>query len=163
MVNGSGPKFSRRKFTGICIGAATGVRALDPSSQVHAAQSIPSSTRSVAIDQNPIRRRGTGLRALDVTRASPGLTLFTPMGGDGSVFLIDLAGKVVHTWKMPYRPGLYGYLTGKGTLFYNGKIPNDTFLGRAPFKGGAALEADWNGKVLWMARYTDKEIARAVT
>ncbi len=76
------------------------------------------------IDQNPIRRRGTGLRGLDVARTSPGLTLFAPMTGDGTVYLMDLHGKVVHTWRMPYRPGLYGYLTEKGTLFYNGKVPN---------------------------------------
>jgi Arylsulfotransferase (ASST) len=61
----------------------------------------------------------------------------------------QMDGKVVHAWKMPYPPGLYGYLTERGTLFYNGKIPNDTFLGEAPFKGGTALEADWSGKVLW--------------
>jgi hypothetical protein len=54
---------------------------------------------------------------------------------------------------MPYPPGLYGYLTEKSTFFYNGKIPNETFLGKAPFKGGAALEADWNGKVLWEVRH----------
>jgi hypothetical protein len=105
------------------------------------------------VDQNPIRRRGTGLRAIDTTRVSGGLTLFAPVFGDGSVYLIDLEGHVVHTWKMPYPPGLYGYLTEKGTLFYNGKIPNETFLGKAPFKGGAALEADWNGKVLWEVRH----------
>ncbi len=104
------------------------------------------------LDQNPIRRRGTGLRGLDPALTSPGLTLFAPMIGDGSVYLIDLQGKVVHTWRMPYRPGLYGYLTEKGTLFYNGKIPNDTFLGKAPFKGGVALEADWNGRILWEVR-----------
>ena len=84
------------------------------------------------IDQNTIRRRGVGLRGLDAARASPGLTLFTPMIGDGTVFLIDLNGKTVHTWRMPYPPG-YGYLTERGTLFYNGKIPNDTFIGKAPF------------------------------
>ena len=27
------------------------------------------------------------------------------------------------------------YLTGKGTLFYNGKIPSDTFIRKAPFGG----------------------------
>src|SRR6266700_3519502 len=42
--------------------------------------------------------------------------------GDGTVYLIDLHGKVVHTWRMPYPAGQYGYLTEKGTLFYNGKI-----------------------------------------
>src|SRR5216683_1656253 len=78
-----------------------------------------------------------GASALDFARACPGLTLFSPLASDGIVYLISLDGRVVHTWKMPYPPGLYGYLTEKGTLFYNGKIPNDTFLGKAPFKGGA--------------------------
>jgi hypothetical protein len=118
----------------------------------HAAQSGDGSKPGTVVDQNPIRRRGTGLRALDRARTSPGLTLFAPMNGDGTVYLVDLNGKIVHAWRMPYPPGLYGYLTEKGTLFYNGKIPNDTFLGETPFKGGAALEADWNGRVLWEVR-----------
>src|SRR5215472_8251251 len=53
---------------------------------------------------------------------------------------------------MPYPPGMYGYLTDRGTLFYNGKISNATWLGQTPFKGGAALEADWNGRILWEVR-----------
>src|SRR5260370_1218882 len=53
---------------------------------------------------------------------------------------------------MPYRPGLYGYLTTRGTLFSNGKITNDTFLGKAQLKGGVAREADWNGRILWELR-----------
>ncbi len=53
---------------------------------------------------------------------------------------------------MPYPPGLYGYMTENGTLFYNGKITNETFLGKSPFKGGAVLEAHWNGRVLWEVR-----------
>ncbi|MDE3075187.1 MAG: aryl-sulfate sulfotransferase [Chloroflexota bacterium] len=104
---------------------------------------------AVPVDQNPVRRRGAGLRALDAARACPGYTLFSPMTGDGTVYLIDLKGAVVHSWKMPYPPGLYGYLTDRGTLLYNGKIPNDTFLGKSPFMGGVVLEADWNGRVLW--------------
>src|SRR5713101_2121060 len=154
MVNRPRTKITRRSFAGICVGAAAaGASALDSVSQVQGAQAVSTSTGSGAIDQNPIRRRGTGLRALDIARACPGLTLFSPLASDGIVYLISLDGRVVHTWKMPYPPGLYGYLTEKGTLFYNGKIPNDTFLGKAPFKGGAALEADWNGKVLWEVRH----------
>jgi hypothetical protein len=130
---------TRRTFTATVAAPALG-RATAP------AQTAP------AIDQNPIRRRGIGLRGLDPARASAGFTLFAPMLGDGTVYLIDLSGKIVHEWRMPYPPGLYGYLTERGTLFYNGKIPNDTFLGRTPFKGGVALEADWNGHVLWEVR-----------
>jgi hypothetical protein len=74
------------------------------------------------------------------------------MRGDGTVYLIDVRGTVVHSWRMPYPPGLYGYLTGRGTLLYNGQIPNDSFIGRTPFRGGVVLEADWNGKILWEVR-----------
>ncbi len=154
MVDRLRANITRRNFAGMCIGvAAASGTAFDSVSQGRGAQSISSSTAKTAIDQNPIRRRGTGFRALDASRASPGLTLFSPIEGDGMVYLIDLTGKIVHTWKMPHPPGLYGYLTDKGTLFYNGKIPNDTFLGKAPFKGGAALEADWKGNVLWEVRH----------
>jgi hypothetical protein len=132
--------------------AAFGSAGLESISQTGGSRN--NSPRATAVDQNPIRRRGTGLRALDVDRASAGLTLFAS-AADRTVYLIDLRGTVVHTWKMPYPPGLYGYLTGKGTLFYNGQIPNETFLGKSPFKGGVALEADWNGKVLWEVRQRD--------
>jgi len=71
------------------------------------------------------------------------------------VYLIDIQGNVTHTWTLPYPPGLYGYLTDKGTLFYNGQIPNDTFIGKTPFMGGAAMEVDWNGKILWELQQPD--------
>jgi len=134
--------------------AAFGSAGLESIGQTSGSRVVNNSIGATAVDQNPIRRRGTGLRALDVDRASAGLTLFAS-AGEGTVYLIDLHGTVVHTWKMPYPPGLYGYLTEKGTLFYNGQIPNETFLGKSPFKGGVALEADWNGKVLWEVRQRD--------
>jgi len=104
-----------------------------------------------AVDQNPIRRRGTGLRAIDPGRTSPGLTLFQSMPGDGTVYLINLSGQLVHSWRMPY-PGHYAYLTERGTLFHIGKIPTDSFIGKAPFGGGVVLEADWNGRILGEVR-----------
>ena len=131
-------EISRRKFAGICIGTAAGAAMLDSVSQAEA-QSVSNSIATSTIDQNPIRRRGIGLRALDAARAHRGLTLFSPMDGDGLVYLIDLAGKVVHNWKMPYPPGLYGYLTENGTLFYNGKIPNDTLRPHV----GRRAQANW--------------------
>jgi outer membrane protein assembly factor BamB len=79
------------------------------------------------------------------------LTLFATMSGDGTVYLVDLRGKIVHTWRLPYPPG-YGYITERGTLFYNGKIPGESFIAMAPFGGGVVLEADWNGRILWEVR-----------
>jgi len=110
-----------------------------------------------AVEQNKLKRAGTGLRAVDHERASPGFTLFAPMSGGGNVYLIDLDGRPIHSWQMPYPPGNYGYLTERGALFYNGKTVEDSerFISRQPWKGGAALEADWNGHVLWEVRHPD--------
>jgi hypothetical protein len=149
----------RRQFVASALGAAFGAgtaRASVPAAPEQAPQSASPmpSTAATSVDQNPIRRRGVGLRGLDRARAFPGLTLFAPLTGR-EVYLADLGGTIVHTWKMPYRPGLYGYLTDRGTLLYNGQIPNDTFLGKAPYMGGAVLEMAWNGRVLWEVRRPD--------
>ena len=109
------------------------------------------------VEQIKLKRAGTGLRAYDPDRAWHGFTLFAPQTGGGNVYLVDLEGNVVHTWQMPYPPGNYGYLTERGTLFYNGKTPenSDRFISGKPWKGGAALEADWNGRVLWEVQHPD--------
>src|SRR5436189_1394815 len=135
-------KVSRRRFVKAaaalpCVGA--GLARPDNATAI----TQPPAAAPPTMDQNPIRRRGVGLRGIDRARAWPGLTLFAPAGLT-ETFLIDLQGTVVHSWKMPYRPGLYGYLTDRGTLFYNGQIPSDTFLGKQPFMGGSVLEMDWN-------------------
>ncbi len=109
------------------------------------------------VEQVKLKRSGTGLRVCDPDQACPGFTLFTPMFGDGTVYLLDLQGNVAHTWRLPYPPGLYGYLTDRGTFFYNGKVLEGParFISEQPWKGGVALEADWNGRVLWEVRHPD--------
>src|SRR5579871_5403215 len=148
------PEVSRRQFI---VGAGAGL--LVGGGAVAAYQTMKSSAlaspASPGIDPNTIRRRGVGFRGYDPGRASPGFTLFAPATGPGMVYLIDIQGHVTHTWKMPYPPGLYGYLTDKGTLFYNGRIPNDSFIGQSPFMGGTAMEAAWSGKVLWEIKQRD--------
>jgi hypothetical protein len=106
-------------------------------------------------EPNTIKRRGVGLRGYDPDRAFPGFTLFVPFSNaNKTVYLIDLQGNVVHSWDMPYPP-FYGYLTDRGTLFCNGKIPNPSYVGRAPYMCGAALETDWKGRVLWEVHHPD--------
>src|SRR5260370_5635849 len=148
------PSVRRRQFV-LGPGAGRVVRGGGVAGYHTLKSAAPASPAFVTIDPNTIRRRGVGFRGYDPRRASPGFTLFAPLSGPGMVYLIDIQGNVTHTWKMPYPPGLYGYLTDKGTLFYNGQIPNDTFLGKSPFMGGAAMEMDWNGKVLWEIKQSD--------
>jgi uncharacterized protein (UPF0248 family) len=129
----------------------TGFAALGASAVIECNQAM------AAVEQNALKRRGVGLVASDPERAAPEFTLFAPLFVQNrNVYLIDLQGKVIHTWNMPYSPGLSGYLTERGTLFYAGRTPESSFLSRFPFKGGAVLEADWNGKVLWEVRHPDQ-------
>ena len=46
------------------------------------------------VEQNKIIRSGIGPRACDRNRAFPGFTLFAPLSGNGTVYLIDLDGEV---------------------------------------------------------------------
>jgi len=110
-----------------------------------------------SVDPQKIRRTRTGLMAHDPALAQPGYTLFTPMYGDGTVYLIDMAGEIVHRWKLPHRPGLYGYLLDNGHLFYGGKVMEDLdrFEAWPRFKAGAALEVDWQGRTVWELRHPD--------
>lgn len=109
------------------------------------------------MEQSRIKRAGLGLRGHDPARAYPGYTLFAPNQGDGTVYLIGMDGEPFHTWRMPYSPGLSGYLTARGTLVYNGKVPDSSgrFISGQPWQGGAILEADWRGNVLWEVRHPD--------
>ena len=109
------------------------------------------------VEPSKAKRNGVGLRALDRDRACPGYSLFAPITTDRTVYLIDLDGNVVHTWDAPYSPGLYGYLTERGTLVYNGRSPQagNDFLSQLPWKGGVLLEMDWNGRVLWEVQNPD--------
>jgi outer membrane protein assembly factor BamB len=115
-------------------------------------------SKSTALDQNTLRRRGVGLRAIDRSAASPGYTLFAPLTGRGAVYLIDLDGEVVHEWKLPYAPGQTTYLLPNGNLFYNGKLPDPAtrlFPIWSAYGGGVVLEADPSGKIVWEWRRPD--------
>jgi hypothetical protein len=79
-----------------------------------------------------------------------GYTLYCSLAGDGTVNLIDMKGTVVHSWKMPYQPGMYGELLPDGTLLYAGR--SQMGYGGEKYhmsgKGGVIIESDWNGKTL---------------
>ena len=119
-------------------------------------QRAAASPVQATIEPNTINRRGVGFRGYDPKRSFRGFTFFTPAAvTNKTVYLIDWQGNVVHTWDMPYPPGWSGYLTPRGTLFYNGKIADSSRHGQAPDRGGAAMEVDWKGRVLWEVRHPD--------
>ncbi|HTE87220.1 MAG TPA: aryl-sulfate sulfotransferase [Dehalococcoidia bacterium] len=110
-----------------------------------------------SIEPNTLKRRGVGFRGYDAARVSRGFTLFAPINETNrTIYLVDIEGQVVHTWEMPEPPGLYGYLTERGTLVCMGSVPNDSFIGRSRFHGGVVREVDWDGHVLWEIHQPDQ-------
>jgi hypothetical protein len=80
-------------------------------------------------------------------KAYNGYTFFTPLGMRESI-LVDMQGGVVHRWKMPYPPALYGELLDNGNLLYAGYVENGPLTS---FKGagGEIIEVDWGGNLVW--------------
>ena len=104
------------------------------------------------------RTARTGLTAIDDRQACPGFVPYCPMYGTGDVYLIDIEGREVHKWNMPYSPGLYGYLLSNGNLFYLGVLQDgmpERFYQWNEFKGGIMLEASRDGEILWEHRDPD--------
>ncbi len=92
----------------------------------------------------------TSLRGViyyDPSKAYNGYTLFTPLGVK-EPFLIDMKGRVVHQWEMPYSPALYGILLDNGNLLYAGYVKNGP-LADLRGAGGELLEVDWNNNLAW--------------
>ncbi len=83
----------------------------------------------------------------DPSKSFQGYTLFAPWGA-GMVWLVDMQGRFVHRWKLPYIPGEYGRLLPNGNLLYAGRVLNGplTHMGGA---GGVLLEADWDSNIIW--------------
>jgi hypothetical protein len=152
MVDHLRARLSRRELGRLAAGAAGIASAL-------ALPAVPAQARPPRQEGEPTPggavEQVRWKRAGDPDRAYAGFTLFTP-GGPGSrtVYLISMDGSVVHTWEVPYAPGSYGYLTERGTLFYNGTVPNPDYPRRTA-QAGAALETDWNGRILWEVRNPD--------
>jgi len=99
----------------------------------------PTAVRAYELLQGP-----TEVRYWDEANAFDGYTLF---GARGTTYLIDLAGRVVHTWPIGTNPRLLdnGHLLDAAT---------DDPSGFAGFQ-----ELDWGGNVVWQYRETRTEYA----
>ncbi len=81
---------------------------------------------------------------LDAARAYPGYTWF---GARGKTYLLDMEGRVVHTWPIGTNPHL---------------LPNGNVLDAAkddPSGFGGFIEVDWSGAKVW--QYTESRAAYA--
>jgi outer membrane protein assembly factor BamB len=102
------------------------------------------------MDQNTLRRRGTGLIAADPEHGFGGYTLYAPLTSPGVVYLVDSAGNEAHRWELPYRPGRHARILPNGNLAYNGALPGgpQPFAMWHKYRGGVMCEVDPHGKIL---------------
>ena len=106
-----------------------------------------------------MRHLVTGLTIFDEARATPGYTIFSPLGRKAT-HLIDLHGRVVHEWRLPGFAGLYAQLLPNGNLL----AAVQTTDGPSGLRGkaGHMLELDWNGNIVWNYAADSPEIAGRV-
>lgn len=97
------------------------------------------------------RTKLRGVTYYDPSKAYNGYTLFTCLGSK-EVRLINMQGRVVHQWNMPYPPALDGMLLNNGNLLYGGLVKNGP-LAHFRGAGGELLEVDWDGNAVW--KYQD--------
>jgi Arylsulfotransferase (ASST) len=86
--------------------------------------------------------------------ASPGYTLFAPLELERT-YLMDMNGKIVHTWKTDTRPGLSEYLLPNGHLLRAGNLELANAFKTGAGAGGRVEELDWDGNLLWRFDYAN--------
>ncbi len=100
----------------------------------------------------------TGTTVLNPAKADNGYVLYSPIesaagGGTGVMYLIDLRGKIVHEWSVPFSP-LYGRLLPNGHVVIIGRndkdAPDRPGIGKYEIGGvaGWLVELDWDGKLV---------------
>ena len=98
--------------------------------------------------QQPKDKGKTGVSVND-PKAFQGYTLISPMSSTKS-YLIDMQGKIVHTWDCGSTPAITAYLLPNGNLFR----PNsgEAGIGRnngGIFPKGRIQEIAWDGELIW--------------
>ena len=91
--------------------------------------------------------------------AFQGYTLISPMNSTKTQ-LLDMQGRVVHTWQSDTPPALCGYLLENGNLLRPASIGNNVMaFGGGPGAGGKIQEYTWDGELVWdFTLINDKQI-----
>ena len=107
------------------------------------------------VDQQTRRRiTRVGVTAYDRDLACPGYVLLNPNGGGDTIYLIDLEGREVHRWKVPYPPR-YAYFLPNGNIFTMLKAGGETYPMWPDWRthqDGMLAEIDWDSNIVWEHR-----------
>ncbi len=102
-------------------------------------------------DDRPPVKQAVDLRYWDKKKAFNGYTLFAPKHNT-IIYLIDMEGRLCHSWKSRYEPGQSVYLLENGHLLHCCFMKNPGFT--AGGEGGKLEEIDWDGNIVWEFVYS---------
>ena len=94
---------------------------------------------------------GIGLQ-VNAEQAFQGYSLLAPMRST-TTYLVDMQGRVVHSWASDCTPALTAYLLENGHLLRPGTLPGQGSGG--PGAGGRIQEFTWEGDLVWDYRFDD--------
>ena len=107
----------------------------------------------VLLGSTPIMAQQTVGLFLNDEASFDGYTLFNQLNSDTS-YLIDNAGKLVHSWESSFAPGISVYLLDNGHLLRTARFAP----GGSPFNaggtGGRVEEFAWDGTQVWNYVYS---------
>ena len=131
-------------FSAVCVGGC-GTSTEQPESAVSEPTESPA-TADAREDADAGEDEPRGLR-LTTPEASPGYVLHNP-NLSKTTYLIDIDGRVVHTWQSDYGPGGGSYLLENGHLLRAANIADaPVFSGGG--QAGRIQEFSWDGEVVW--------------
>lgn len=93
---------------------------------------------------------------LNTERAFDGYTLFAPLGGHESL-LINMEGKVVHSWKSANEPANSVFLLPGGDLLRAAKVDENSRFGIQGPSGGRVERFSWEGEQTWDFVYSSEK------
>lgn len=112
-----------------------------------AAEDTPPAAAPTDVHRPPLST-DTRLGLLSKTDAAcPGYTLVAPLNST-TTYLVDLEGRLVHSWPSRYTPGQSAYLLPDGSLLRAAREPRNRHFGGGGI-GGRVERLAPDGKVLW--------------
>lgn len=87
------------------------------------------------------------VKTYDETKAYNGYTLFNPIGKKEAC-LIDMAGRVVHQWRMERKIRIAAELLPNGNILCGG-MTEDAKPQEISGSSGELIEVDWDGNIVW--------------
>ena len=115
---------------------------------------LPEATESPADADAEAASEPRGLR-MNTAQTAAGYVFFNPLLSR-TTYLVDVEGRVVHTWQSDLQSGGGAYLLDNGHLLRGGQEPNaPVFTGGG--QAGRIQELTWDGEVAWDFAFANED------